>query len=210
MEIQGNKMKVTLRMVTPEIEISECSKICYGTKLIKDGGKDITSTLVHQHKHLASLRFAYMTVNVKDISVACQNQIVRSKHLDFMVQSKRYVNPDKGDFKFIMPEGLSKTEEHMMWSQWRNAILTYNNLIDSGVKKEDARAILPMNTSTEMNITGNLQSWNDFFKLRLNSHAQHEIRQVATAIWALAKENFPQVFTDEVLLKFTKENNEKV
>ena len=196
---------VKLILATPEHHIGECAKICYGTKSIEDGGKDITSTLVHQHKHLASLRFAYMTVNITGISVACQNQIVRSKHLDFMVQSKRYVNPDKGGFEFIMPEGLSETEKTMMNNQWKNAILTYRNMIDSGVKKEDARAILPANTSTAMNITGNLQGWMDFFKLRLNKHAQTEVRKVAIAIWALAKENYPQVFTDELFIKLTGE-----
>ena len=198
-------MEVKLILATPEHHIGECAKICYGTKSIEDGGKDITSTLVHQHKHLASLRFAYMTVNVTGISVACQNQIVRSKHLDFMVQSKRYVNPDKGGFEFIMPEGLSLDLQRIMQYQFDDAIDTYKRLIADGVKKEDARAILPANTSTAMNITGNLQGWMDFFKLRLNSHAQTEVRKVAIAIWALAKENYPQVFTDELFIKLTGE-----
>lgn len=197
-------MKVKLILATPESHISECAKVCYGTKSIENGGKDITSTLVHQHKHLAALRFAYMTINVKDISVACQNQIVRSKHLDFMVQSKRYVNPEKGGFKFIMPEGLDFQQTEYIRTHWEDSINLYTYLLNSGIKKEDARAILPANTSTEMNITGNLQSWNDAFKLRLNPHAQNEVRQVFIAIWKLAKENYPQVFTDEVFIKLTK------
>ena len=196
-------MKVQLILATPEIHISEMSKICYGTKSIEDGGKDITSTLVHQHKHLASLRFAYMTVNVTGISVACQNQIVRSKHLDFMVQSKRYVNAEKGEFEFIMPEPYTQMQYNIMQKHWRESIDRYTRLLTIGVKKEDARAVLPANTSTAMNITGNLQGWMDFFKLRLNSHAQTEVRKVAIAIWALAKENYPQVFTDELFIKLT-------
>ena len=198
-------MEVKLILATPEHHIGESAKIFYGTKSIEDGGKDITSTLVHQHKHLASLRFAYMTVNVTGISVACQNQIVRSKHLDFMVQSKRYVNPDKGGFEFINPETPFDHANYLMDKHFEESIELYNKLTTIGVKKEDARAILPANTSTAMNITGNLQGWMDFFKLRLNSHAQTEVRKVAIAIWALAKENYPQVFTDDVFIKLTGE-----
>lgn len=190
-------MEVQLILATPENQVGEMAKICYATKTLDEGGKDITSQLVHGHGHLAALRFAYATVTVTDISVAAQNQLVRSKHLDFMVQSKRYVNADKGDFNFIVPHNLSSEQELTMNRHWKISIETYNNLIKDGVKKEDARAILPANTSTKMNITGNLQAWNDMFKLRLNSHAQAEIREVATKIYILLAENFPQIFTDD-------------
>ena len=185
-------------MTTPEHLIGEMSKICYATKQLEDGGKDITSTIVHDYKHLASLRFAYATVTVEGISVACQNQIVRSKHLDFMVQSKRYVNPDKGEFEFIMPKGLDEAQEKVMENQWYTAINSYKALISQGVKKEDARAILPANTSTKMNITGNLQAWWGFFELRLNSHAQEEIREVALKIYGILSYSYPLVFTQDL------------
>jgi flavin-dependent thymidylate synthase len=200
---QGNEaMKIILTMTTPEIAIGENAKICYGTKSVEDGGKDITSSLVHGHGHLASLRFAYATVYVEGISVACQNQLVRSKHLDFMVQSKRYVKPEKGGFEFIMPKGLSLIHQDAMRAQWDAAIALYKRLLSEGVDKENARAILPSNTSTKMNITGNLQAWNDMFKLRLNTHAQHEIREVAEAIFNLLQEAYPQIFTEDVRTRY--------
>ena len=58
-----------------------------------------------------------------------------------------------------------------------------------------------------MNITGNLQGWWDFFKLRLNPHAQTEVRRVAEAIYILLAEAYPKVFTDKV--KDTFSNKEK-
>ena len=186
-------MDVTVTMSTPEIEISNCAKICYATT----ASKDITKHLVHGNGHLAALRFAYATVHVEGISVACQNQIVRSKHLDFMVQSKRYVDPTKGDFKFIMPTALDSTQEAIMNYHFDQSMAVYNDLITSGVKKEDARAVLPANTSTKMHITGNLQSWWDFFVLRMNKHAQTEIREVAEAIYDELSLLYPQVFMDK-------------
>lgn len=190
-------MQVKLRLATPEIEISECAKICYGTKSMKDGGKDITYSLVHSKGHLAALRFAYATVEVEGISVACQNQVVRSKHLDFMVQSKRYVNANKGEFKFINPETPFDHSNYLMDKHFEESIILYNELISSGVKKEDARAILPANTSTKMIITGNIQAFDSFFKLRLNSHAQTEIRNLANKIYDILAIEYPQVFTKE-------------
>lgn len=195
-------MKVDLILATPEHHIGEMAKICYATKSLEDGGKDITYSLVHGHGHLAALRFAYATVSIEDISVACQNQFVRSKHLDFMVQSKRYVNPSKGDFNFIMPENLTPVQQDMLTTLWEYSFGVYEELIDSGMKKEDARAILPMNTSTKMNATGNLQAWDSFFRLRLNSHAQLEIRTLANTIYDLLAVEYPQVFTAQLKEKY--------
>jgi thymidylate synthase ThyX len=50
-----------------------------------------------------------------------------------------------------------------------------------------------------MYITGNLQSWDSFLKLRLNSKAQAEIRELADNIFDLLSEKFPNVFTDKEL-----------
>jgi thymidylate synthase (FAD) len=187
-------MKVKLTLATPQIAISDNAKICYGTT----GDKDITKSLVHGHGHLAALRFVYATVAIEGISVACQNQIVRSKHLDYMVQSKRYVNADKGGFEFIMPKGLHMAEQGKMRLAWDRALETYLSLLDEGIKKEDARAVLPVNTSTKMNVTGNLQGWWGFFKLRLNQHAQMEIRNVAEEIYNLLQQEYPLVFNEDV------------
>jgi thymidylate synthase (FAD) len=153
---------------------------------------------------LAALRFAYATFLVEDISVACQNQVVRSKHLDFMVQSKRYVDHKKGEFKFIMPDTGNDQQLDILESHWKTSIENYEMLLNLGMKKEDARAVLPANTSTKMYITGNLQGFISFFKLRLNSHAQKEIRKLAERMWELMKVEYPQVFIDELYEELSK------
>ena len=200
-------MKVDLILATPEHHIGEMAKICYATKSLEEGGKDITYNLIHGHTHLAALRFAYATVSIEGISVACQNQLVRSKHLDFMVQSKRYVNPEKGEFSFIMPENLTPVQQGMLTSAWEYSFGLYQDLVYLGMKKEDARSILPMNTSTKMNVTGNLQAWNDMFKLRLNHHAQTEIRTLANAIYDLLAVEYPNVFTPQLKEKYSEQSH---
>ena len=58
----------------------------------------------------------------------------------------------------------------------------YQELLALGVKREDARFVLPEGTQTELIVTGNLQAWLDFVKLRADKHAQWEIRRVAKII----------------------------
>jgi thymidylate synthase (FAD) len=121
-----------------------------------------------------------------------------------MVQSKRYVDHKKGEFKFIMPEGLTDRAYGMLEHHWEDSLSMYQDLMNLGVKKEDARAVLPANTSTKMYITGNLQGFMSFFKLRLNSHAQKEIRKLANIMWDFMMVEYPQVFTDELCEELSK------
>ena len=85
-----------------------------------------------------------------------------------------------------------------MESHWEMSMNLYSQFLATDVKKEDARAILPANTSTKMNITGNLQAFWSFFVLRMNNHAQTEVREVANEIFDLLSVEYPKVFTKEV------------
>ena len=185
-------MKIKMTLATPEIEIGENAKICYNTKLSEDGGKDITNSLVHKHKHLAVLRFAYATFKVSGISINAHVHFLRSSHLSFLVESKRYVNAKKAFM--VYPKRLGHDAKQKMVKHWGDSIALYQDLINTGIKKEDARAILPTNTSTNLNVTGNLQAWKDFIKLRSDPHAQEEIREVALEIERQLKVQFPNVF----------------
>ena len=55
----------------------------------------------------------------------------------------------------------------------------YNKLIELGVSKEQARTILPLNLNTEFYWTGSLQAFVHLIKLRTDSHAQQETREIA-------------------------------
>lgn len=188
-------MDIKLVTYTPEIVISDMAKNCYANNT----DKDLTRSLVHSHKHLAVLRFAFAVIQVDGISIACQNQVVRSSHLSYLVQSKRYVSADRGEFTFIYPPGGKEALE-IYDRLWNTAIESYNELLSIGAKKEDARAILPMNTSTKMGISGNLQAWMDAIRLRVDTKAQLEIRTMYIKIWGLLKEVYPNVFIEEMLV----------
>ena len=77
---------------------------------------------------------------------------------------------------------------------YKASLDTYNKLIAAGVKKEDARFVLPNGGTTELVVTGNFQAWLDFIKLRADTHAQYEIRHVAKTINNILSEHAPGLF----------------
>lgn len=109
------------------------------------------------------------------------HQIVRHRTLSFSQESQRYCNYNMDRFgnsiKFVkseIPNGaieLLKTIEK-----------SYFNLIESGIKPEDARQILPNCTASTIVVTGTVEDWKKFLKLRVDSHAQKEIRNIAETI----------------------------
>lgn len=74
------------------------------------------------------------------------------------------------------------------------AFSTYEFLLERGVSREQARAVLPVGTYTEFYATANLRSIFHFIQLRDHEHAQPEIQRYAQDIRALAAEHFPHSF----------------
>jgi len=55
----------------------------------------------------------------------------------------------------------------------------YEQMIKDGVAPEQARMVLPQSMYTEYYVTGSLAAWARAYKLRSDSHAQSEIRDLA-------------------------------
>lgn len=71
------------------------------------------------------------------------------------------------------------------------SVFLYNELIDSGVCREQARGVLPQNLYTEYYGTVNLNNLMKFVSLRSHSGAQWEIQRVAQAILGIATDLWP-------------------
>lgn len=69
----------------------------------------------------------------------------------------------------------------------------YNDLLKAGVCREQARGILPQNMMTTFYATVNLRNLLHFLSLRMDSHAQWEIRQYANAIYRIIEPLYPNV-----------------
>ena len=76
----------------------------------------------------------------------------------------------------------------------KKSIKLYNNLIGSGICREQARGILPQNLYTEYYGTVNLNNLFKFIRLRDRDESQWEIQVVAKACKDIGKTLFPVSF----------------
>ena len=188
------KADVTLLNITPNAEefIGRVSSICYDSRTDRASCIKRAKHCVNSG-HLATLRFAHATFNVSGISRICSHQFVRSKHLDFLQRSQRYVKEDKASF--IYP---GTKEDYLVSLAYQQGYNAYLELIKRGVHKQEARYVLPGGFVTELNVTGNFQAWLDFLKLRTDKAAQWEIREIATEIGYQLAQHCPNIFGEYI------------
>lgn len=81
--------------------------------------------------------------------------------------------------------------QRMIAAQCEEAFTVYQEMLRSGVPRELARGVLPMNTYSHMFGTVSLHNLASFLRLRLHSHAQYEIRVYAQAMLDLIEPLVP-------------------
>ena len=118
------------------------------------------------------------------VSRALTHQLVRHRLLSFSQESQRYVSLDKGGWYPIVPSAIaSKTQARQIVDEtWRAIERGYEQLRELGIRKEDARYLLPNATSTTIMVSGSIAAWRDVFRQRCAPDAQWEIRDVANAM----------------------------
>jgi thymidylate synthase (FAD) len=93
------------------------------------------------------------------------------------------ITPRFADTYINSSEAINKFHEH--------SLELFNQLVDNGVCREQARGVLPQNLYTRYYGTTNLNNLLKFIDLRLHEGAQWEIQQVAKACLDIATELWP-------------------
>jgi thymidylate synthase (FAD) len=86
---------------------------------------------------------------------------------------------------------LQDTASQLVHAHHVKSLDLYNDLVDAGVCREQARGVLPQNMYTEYYGTCNLNNLIKFIGLRLHDGAQWEIQQVAKACLEITKSIWP-------------------
>ena len=112
------------------------------------------------------------------------HEFVRHRVFSFAQESTRYCNYSKDKFgneiTYIQPcWEMQKDEEELFLLQLEQAQNSYNALISSGWKAQEARAILPNSLKTELVMTGYISDWKHFFELRTAGAAHPQARELA-------------------------------
>ena len=61
---------------------------------------------------------------------------------------------------------------------------SYNEMIRKGMTPQQARAVLPNSTKTELIMTTNVECWKHFFELRTAAAAHPQMKQIAEPLKA--------------------------
>ena len=141
--------------------------------------------------HMSVFEHASATLRIEGISRACLAQLTRHRIASYSVMSQRYCKVDAGELWYVTPPSIVGTAAELRFrAQASDAMWSYQAAIDEGMKPEDARYLLPESTKTSLVMTINARSLQNFLTLRLDSHAQWEIRKLAAEVeWVLMDHN---------------------
>lgn len=100
-------------------------------------------------------------------------------------QSTRYCayNKEKfgGEITVVEPLWLKDVgpfDQSLYLSGLKNAETSYLDLLESGIKAQDARGVLPLDTATTVFYTGFVDDWKHIFEMRTSNAAHPEIRRI--------------------------------
>lgn len=129
-----------------------------------------------------------------------RSQMVRHR-ANFQELSRRYVSGKRVPFDFYISEGMKKVTSCVGYSEIScgemmgtehiiNICLEhYYAALEKGIKPQEARRIIPQAAYTQIWGAFQPSQLENFFRLRLDSHSQWEIRKVAEAMKSLEDEN---------------------
>lgn len=196
-------MKVKLISHTPDPErmVAMSARLCYSPigaeELVENMSESQVEKLVGkivEMEHLSTLEHVSFTFAIEGVSRVLTHQLVRHRIASYSQQSQRYVS--EHDFEYIMPPAVASNKAAKeKFEQLMDTIQnTYNELVELGVHKEDARYCLANAAETKIVVTMNARTLLHFFQLRCCVRAQWEIRHLAELMLAQVKTIAPLLF----------------
>jgi flavin-dependent thymidylate synthase len=128
----------------------------------KNSAEKFVQNLIVQG-HFSVLEHAAATFRIAGVSRAFTHQIVRHRMASFTQKSQRYVNEET--FRFIEPPSIQANPEgHELFVDFmERARDVYYRLQESGIRREDARFVLP--GAVESEIMGNPRGSGNHIKI---------------------------------------------
>jgi thymidylate synthase (FAD) len=192
-------MEVELLAISPGAEglIERAGRTCYMSqdRIGEESAAGFVRMIISRGHH-SVLEHAYATFRVSGISRAATHQLVRHRLCSFSQRSQRYVKEEEGDF--VIPPSIGGNPEALrLYSKSvEDARGAYRQLLAMGVRKEDARFLMPNATASEIVLSANFRELRHIILVRGSKEAQWEARDIAVKMLGLLKDHAPNVFFD--------------
>jgi thymidylate synthase (FAD) len=163
-----------------------------------------------KHKHWSPFEMVHIVMEInttRDIA----RQVLRHRSFSFQEFSQRYADPTQ-DMGFVTRDARLQdtknrqnsleTDDPFLQNDWHiyqsdvieAARAAYAWAIESGIAKEQARAVLPEGlTSSRLYMAGSLRSWIHYCQVRADIATQKEHRDIALDAWYQITDHFPSL-----------------
>jgi thymidylate synthase (FAD) len=178
----------------PEALLEHAGRACYRSEPQGTPGKFLKARIREGHESI--IEHASVTFDIRGISRTCSHQLVRHRIASYSQESQRYV--DMSAPEFVIPPSVAENLEAMVaWDEFMGQVAdTYHRLRALGIRKEDARFVLPNAAATRIIVTMNFRTLRHFFSVRCDKAAQWEIRHLALEMLRQVHSLAPSVFGD--------------
>lgn len=190
-----------------DLSIVRAARVSYDEDWREHGDKNDHKLIDYlwKNKHTSPFEACTLTFEIK-APIFVLRQWHRHRTQSYNEISARYVQLDEGFYEpdpyivgsqskstkqarvidhradVVAREAVSIMKEHNL-----KAFAIYKKLLDMEIPRELARSVLPVAAYSRMFTTMNLLNFFRFAELRLDPHAQYEIRQYAKAMLTLVK-----------------------
>jgi thymidylate synthase (FAD) len=210
-QILESKMKCDMSSEPMEDIIEFAGRTCYQSyhkpNEATSSNKAYMANILAQG-HESVLEHSSVSFYVEGYSRNMLLELERHRHLSFSVESQRFV--DAFETPYIVPPALRgeyegyrgekvyrKVEKALQSARAAYAAIEQElSDLPRKQRREAARSILPGGLETRFVVTGNLRAWRDVLKKRWSVHADAEIRDFASVVLELLKDEAPNVFQD--------------
>jgi thymidylate synthase (FAD) len=207
-----------VQSVGSDVMIVNSARVSFGVhkEELDDKDKKLIRYLI-KHKHTSTLEHCFVTFRVK-VPLFIRSQHHRHRTWSYNEISRRYTaeklefyEPQKFRTQHKSNRQASNENELVdpwltlpdQWIQGRTAasairdhhedsVRLYNELMEKGVCREQARGVLPQNLYTEYYASANMNNVLKFIDLRSHEGAQYEIQVVAKAMLQILEDLYPE------------------
>ena len=156
------------------------------------GNLNLLKSVVIDNGHQSIAEFIKFTFGIEGIHLANSHQWVRHRLVSNAQKSQRYITHK--ELLVSLSENYTQDIKGKVATVFNENWKLYNELIEGGMKAEDARLVLPQAVSTSIVCTMNARELIHIINERCCTCAQNQIRQVTNEMLRQAKNVLPEIF----------------
>jgi len=193
--------------ITPDAE-KLIGKIARVSNPANEDNPNVTGLLKYliKHKHWSPFEMASMCLEI-ETTRAIAPQILRHRSFSFQEFSQRYSVATEFELPHLrsqdvvnrqnsiddIPQSVNENFGSDIAHHMCEGVKLYQRMLDAGVAKECARAVLPLNTTTRLYMSGTVRSWLHYIDLRSWHGTQWEHTQIALNALDIIKQQLPTI-----------------